>query len=190
MTLDSLGQDKATSNNIEARHYNIMKQPFEDILFDTDGIGVLAKELSRPFTQVSIIHPNKSFLIEKTRWIGSVTLWGSDRIGLKITPKMHDIDYRLEVGSLYFERVMVADQGDEFYTLPNSFSAGTLLQKLILTESRKHIESGINIIAFDESQILVVPNAMPFSLAMRCTGVELSHFEPEYSLGEYAVEVF
>lgn len=167
-----------------------MKLPFEDISFDTDKIGDLARELSRPFTHVSIIYPNKSFLIEKTRWIGSATFWRSDKTGLKITPTIHQIDYRLEVGSLSFERVMAADQRDEFHMLPNNFSNSIRLQKLILVESGKRIESGIKITASDEAQIIVLPNAMPLSLAMRCNEIELSHFEPEYSIDKYLVEAF
>ena len=96
----------------------------------------------------------------------------------------------LEVGSLYFERAIVKDQRDEFYKLPDSFSTGTIIQKLIVTESGKRIESGIRITAPDEAQILLVPNAMPLSISMRCTEINLSHFEPEYSIDEYSVEVF
>ena len=167
-----------------------MNQQFEDILFNTNDIESLAKELSRPFTQLSIIYLNTPTLIEKTRWLSSVTLWENNKVGLKISTIMHDVDYRLEVGSLYFERVVVKDQRDEFYKLPDSFSTGAIIQKLIVTESGKRIESGIRITTSDEAQILLVPNAMPLSISMRCTELNLSHFEPEYSIDEYSVEVF
>lgn len=160
----------------------------EDISFTKNGIKDLTGELSRPFSRISLIYPNKSFLLEKNRWLSSVTLWESAKSGLRISSKMYNVEKRVEVGSLNFDRVIEADQRDEFFKLPDSFSSGTFLQKIILHESGKRVESGIIISASDDAQILVVPNAMPNMLAIRCTGLDLPFFEPEYSMEEYVIE--
>ncbi len=160
----------------------------KDILFAQNGIKDLSRELAKPYTQISIIYPNKSSLKEKNRWVSSVTLWDKNHVGLRITPNMNDVAERIEVGSLSFKRVDEADERDEFFELSEGYSNGTLLQKIILTESGKRIEAGMIVTAPNEAHILIVPNVMPYTLAIRCEEIAPRFFEPEYPLNEYVVE--
>jgi len=163
-------------------------QQSNDIHFVLKGIESLTAELSKPFNKISLLYGNESTLIENRRWASIVTLWRADGVGLKVYPKMYDIAFRQEAGGLCFERITKADNREEFFILPESFSDGTLLQKVILNECEKRIETGIVITAADEAQILLVPNAMPCTLAIQCKVVAPKYFEPEYSIDEYIIE--
>jgi len=160
----------------------------EKIFFIENGIKQLPRELARPFTRISIVYLNKPSLEEKKRWASSITLWDSNDEGVRISATINDVADRVEVGSLSFEKVTKANEGDEFFELSESFSNGTLLSKVILHESRKYIETGIIITAPNEAQIMIVPNAMPYTLAVRCEEVGAQFFEPEYPLEEYVIE--
>lgn len=165
-----------------------MTQTCERIKFIQTSIEKLNKELAKPFIRLSINYANKSFLMEKDRWASSITLWDEQNLGIRVTPRMIDLAERLEVGSLSFERVEIADRQDEFFNLSESYSEGTLLHKIVLNEAGKCIETGFIITAPNEAQIMVVPNAMPCTLAIRCEEIALKFFEPEYDLEEYVVE--
>lgn len=159
-----------------------------NIQFTHKGIKSLAKELNKPFTQISVAYPDNVLMTDKNRWASSLTLWGSDRTGLRVISIMNDIAHRVEVGSLSFARVERVDKNDVFFKLPGSYSNETILQKIIINESGSRIETGIQIAAPNGSQILIVPNAMPQTLAIQCDDIALEFFEPEYSLEDYAFE--
>ena len=163
-------------------------QQSKNIQFVLKDIENLASELSKPFTKISVLYGNQSTLIEKRRWASIVTLWRADGVGLKIYPKMYDIANMQEAGSLCFDRIRKADNRDDFFKLPDTFSNGTLLQKVILNECGKRIETGIVITAANDAQILLVPNSMPYTLAIRCKAIGPDYFEPEYSIEEYVIE--
>ena len=163
------------------------KKP-KDILFVLKNIDDLSNALMQPFARASVIYPNKDILAEKHRWISSVTLWNENGEGVRITPVMNDVADRLEVGSLSFESVAKADGQDEFFELSGSYSNGTLISKIILNESGKTIETGIIIKAPNDTEITIVPNAMPYTLAVKCEEITSGFFEPEYALEDYVVE--
>ncbi|MEP6342623.1 MAG: hypothetical protein ABJ275_04850 [Maricaulaceae bacterium] len=167
-----------------------MVEETTNILFSLNGIKDLAKALAKPFERISIIYPNKAFLKDKNRWISSITLWDNHNVGLRIKPVMNDLAERLEVGSLSFDHVMVADKRDEFFDLPEGYSKGSLPKKMTLNESGHVIESGIIITEPNGTQILIVPNAMPYTLAIRCSEITSKFFEPEYALEDYIIQTW
>lgn len=166
---------------------SVNQQP-EAINFIQIGIENLALELSRPLIGISLLYPNKAFLLEKNRWVSIVTLWDDNKNGLKISPKMVDTNKREEVGVLTFEHVNNADKAGDFYKLSDKFSKCEQLQKMLIIEAGTRIETGVVIKTANHGKILICPNAMPNCLAIHCTEIELPFFEPEYSLDKYELE--
>ena len=153
----------------------------------SDNLTILADELRKPFVRISINYGNNAHLVEKERWVNSVTLWDADKMGLRILPFMTDVAKRVEVGSFSFERVTESFDGDVFFALDKSFSEKTSLKKIIVKETNHIVETGFVIFSSTGAQILIVPNAMPYTLAIRCEGIGTKFFEPEYSLGWYEI---
>ena len=160
------------------------------IVFDQKNIQNLKFDLIKPLTHFSLSYPNESFLIEKDRWIGSVTFWSGSQYGLKICPNLHDLAPRVEVGSLSFEKVKAAKENDARIALPKSFSQGTHLEKATIIEVDTKIESGIKITSATSDYFLILPNVLPFTLAPKISTYSLKYFEPEYSLDDYKFESY
>ena len=146
------------------------------IPFIQNDIDNLEKELSKSFVRLSLLHPNKSTVIDSDRWASSVTLWTSDQQGLQIKSRMCDVAERTEVGVLSFGIINEINPEEVFYSLSKSFSNGTKFLKLIVNESGNTLESGLKIVASNGDQIIIVPNAMPYSLAISSTGMGVEIF--------------
>ncbi len=146
------------------------------------------RELLKPPTRISICYPSREFLIEKDRWITSVTLWNEGGSGLRVSSFLHDITKRIELGGLSFERVQSAHTGDECFDLPMSFSDGVDLEKVIVVEDGKRVEFGIRVTARNSDRIIILPNAMPYTLAIQSPGVSPRFFEPQYGFEDCEFE--
>ena len=151
------------------------------IPFTLDHLDDLREALSRPLLGISIES-------QKNRWVSSLTIWNEDHSGIKIASKMYDLAYKLEVGSLSFTTVKYPEDGPEIHALPKSFSSSKTLQIMLIQEPGYRIESGLKITASDGAEILIVPNAMPYTLAVQYPGCELKYFEPDYNLEHYELE--
>ncbi len=155
----------------------------KSILFTLKEIDNLEKQLQRDFLKLSVYTSKQAYSQPSF-----VTLWDSRQQGLRIRSSMYDVAERMEVGVLCFEMAKKPHSKEVFYSLPKSFSKGTKLQKFVIEESGYVLESGLRIEAGNGDNIVIVPNAMPFSLAIHCTGIELNGFEPEYDLEEYELK--
>lgn len=151
------------------------------IPFILDDIGCLETALSQEFKTLSLA-------LRDGRWAPSVTLW-SKGLGVKIQSQVYDVSDRLEVGVLKFSRVKHPQLEEKKYSLQNLFAKGSKIQKLIIHESGCTLESGLMIEASNGDNIVIVPNAMPFSVAISSSIVKFDYFEPEYPLKDYRLQV-
>lgn len=164
-----------------------MSERSKEIRFDGNSAKKLRALLLSPLTSVSLFYPNRSLLMDKSRWISRIILWGKADLGLCISPTIHQLSERIEAGSLRFEwTTKGADLGDQF-NVSNSFQDVVSVKKMVVNEVGYQIECGIIIIGADDAKLTVLPNVYPGTLAIKCDGLVLPWFETEYEIQDYQV---
>lgn len=149
-----------------------------DIPFIWEGKGDFHNALYSPIQRASI-----SVLVDRP---SELFLWHSDGSCLRIANQMHDLADRVEVGSLAF-----GDKGpsDNVRFEVDICANALLIEKLILVEKNVSIESGIAIKLAATRELVVVPGAYPYTLAIDGLFDEPHAFEPEYQMSRYRREV-
>jgi hypothetical protein len=139
----------------------------------------LAAELSKPIRQVSVD------LVVPHNGPRFVTLWRSDKTGLRPYTEMHDVAERKEVGVRTFEEVSAPRPHEMTAEVALPFQGEIVVSKLIIHESGRSAESGVILRAGNSDEIVIVAGAYPYSLAVG--GVPSLHdiFKPEYPIDRY-----
>ncbi|SRR5258706_5803288 len=112
----------------------------------------------------------------------SVVLRGGEVPELRIRSVMHEVRQRLEVGVLEFSRSS-GSQGSVI-TLASFDPQSYSVSKLIIEETDFSAESGI-VLQGENSELLIVAGAYPYTLAVKFPGSDKIPFEPEYPLERY-----
>ena len=115
----------------------------------------------------------------------AVTLWYPDGKGTRITPIMHDIAERFEVGVLNFVSVTRPADDEAIVELPSSFRGPIKVSKLVVNEEGISADSGLLLEAGDGQQIVIVAAAFPFSLFTAGVLPTSDRSDPEYPLSDY-----
>lgn len=150
-----------------------------DLAFQWAGSGSLAVELGKPLKQVSVefVIPNSG-----PRFL---TLWRTDKTGLRLHTDMHDVAERREVGVLHLEHASAPRPGEIIADMGPSFQGEITAAKLIIHESETSAESGIVITTRAGDELVIVAGAYPYSLAVKGIRPLPNLFNPEYPLDRY-----
>ncbi len=118
------------------------------------------------------------------------TLWLHMRNGLvlKVTVAMHDLRDWEEIGTLRFDMVDI-DDAPKMTALPLSWLKIRDVQKLIFDSDECEAECGFSLYTCDGNQLVVVPGADVYTLAIRAP-FYLLIFNPENDLDEYISKSF
>lgn len=151
------------------------------IPFEWRSTCSLRAELGKPITQISL-----EFAIPNSG-PRSLTLWRSDKTGLRLYTEMHDVAERREVGVLSFEHVSAPSAVEIFTDAAPAFQREIKLSKLIVQDSGMSAESGVVLATSTGDELVIVAGAYPYSLAVK--GLNLPSmstvFNPEYPLDQY-----
>jgi hypothetical protein len=149
-------------------------------VFKWEGSTSLSVELSKPLRGVSVeFEPHGSPMF--------INLWRTDGTGLKLNSEMHDAAESREVGVLCFSYLSAPEHNGTFADLASAFKLQISVSKLIIHESDTTAESGVILRADDDNELIIVPSAKPYCLAIG-GGILASTphiFEPEYPLDRY-----
>lgn len=115
----------------------------------------------------------------------AITLWQSKGVGTKIESLMHDLAERVEVGVLSATRVDELNADEVLVDVSSDFSENLILTKLVIDVELHRLESGLILTGRHGRQIVIVPGAYPYSLAILGLGDAPHRFEPEYPLDLY-----
>ena len=149
-----------------------------DLTFGWCGHTSLASELVAPVRRASVRTAAHGRPI-------SLTLWRGDGSGLRIQSRMQDLAERLEVGVLTFDVVDRPFADELVVELPATFNGPIEATKLLIAESGASAESGVVLRGGDDSQIIAMAGANPFTIAVKGV-IEGPHvFEPEYPMESY-----
>jgi hypothetical protein len=138
----------------------------------------LSAELIKPIAQISLQLDTQGRPM-------SATLWRSDGTGLRIQSEMHDVAERREVGVLKFSNASFPSEDAKIVDVRSRFGPELVVSKLIIHESGTSAESGIVMKSMAGHEILIVPSAMPYSLAVGGVLRGPHIFEPEYPIDRY-----
>jgi len=141
--------------------------------------------------------PVKSILPESIQFITlqadettgprSITLWSSDKAGVRIRSRMHDLNDRHEIGVLDFTRVETFAPDER--RIAHTFHGNRCeFKKLIINDMGVSAESGIALLLNGSGEIVIVAGAFPHSLAINGLRGWDFKFDPEYSMEEYVHE--
>jgi hypothetical protein len=99
---------------------------------------------------------------------------------------MYDVAERIEVGVLEFSKSIDPFDREISFDLPDTFGAVVAIEKLVIEEQDVIAESGIAFRNARHEEIVIVPGAQPYGLAVRIpwTGPVLK-FAVEYPLDRY-----
>lgn len=149
-----------------------------DISFVWEGKGDLHKALYSPIQRASL-----TMLMDRP---SALFLWHADGSYLRIANQMHDLANRVEVGSLAFGDKGPSDKAEfEVDICVNPLR----VEKLILLERNVCVESGVAIELAATRELIVVPGAYPYTLAVDGLFEGPHAFEPEYQMSRYRREV-
>lgn len=147
--------------------------------FTGDDSAYSISQLSKPVERIS-------FECSKDVGVNSIILWHSDRIGIRVRSRMHDIGERLEVGVLEFDWVSEPNQGWQYAELPVACKNGATVSKLIVAEAGITADSGVALKLGDGTEIIIVAGAFPYSLAVCGLPSIPCLFDPEYPIDRYS----
>jgi hypothetical protein len=148
--------------------------------FSVDMPFSLEKACDKGFTNVSLVKAKHGRPIY-------IFLWSEAGAGIKIQCVMHDLEPRLEVGSLVFTRVETNDKKFETKDLPSCFRSHLVLDKLLYTDEKAVVESGVVMTARSGEELLIVSGAFPYTVEICIAGFD-QDFDPEYAIADYKRE--
>jgi hypothetical protein len=150
-----------------------------EFAFEWRGDGSLLSNLKLPLWGVSC-----SYISAEE--IHAVRLWHGEFFGLELHSKMQDVGERDEVGVLQFARFF--GESRENFLNSIKFDRPASIEDVFALEVKYPevglIDSGV-VLYWCEGRIVIVPGALPCSLAVKGVPNFLAKFEPEYPLDEY-----
>jgi len=117
-----------------------------------------------------------------------IYLWHENGLGIKIQCVMHDLDSRLEVGSLIFKKTENNYNSLVVINLPNCFNGKLKLEKLLYVDENSIVESGVAMTTSTGEEMVIVSGAFPYTIEISIAGFN-QDFEPEYPLTTYKREL-
>jgi len=118
----------------------------------------------------------------------TATLWLTSREGFRLLPCMHDVDERIEVGTLEIELVVQPVPDEASLDLPWSFRNGGSISKLSIEQSGFRAESGVLLRSSEGDEVVIVSAAFPYHLYVGGVPIPPQQVMPEYSLSRYLHE--
>jgi hypothetical protein len=129
--------------------------------------SLLASVLSMPIYKASL-----RFAVQERPF--SLTLWHHDGLGLRIQSEMYGVTERTEVGVLAFDMVDTPFSDEKIEKSIEMFDGEIEVTKLVITESGKHIGSGVILNGRNNAKIIVLAGVHPYSLAIQGV-IDLPH---------------
>lgn len=175
------------------------------IKYVSKSIPSLREALSQKFVKMSVrlSAPMELFLPN------SVTLWPSNGPGLRIFSQMIDIGKfksgtaYLEEGILNFEFIENPELDQIFVELPDTFQSDVVIEKLVLYFSdmlkndevdliidETEYETGIQFTSLSGDSLVILPNAMPYCIAVKCSFHNFDVFGCNYDVAAHRSEPF
>jgi hypothetical protein len=118
----------------------------------------------------------------------TVTLWLTTGEGFRFGSRMHDLEERIDVGTLEVELVLQPLPDEAFVDLPWSFRNGGSISKLSIEQSEFRAESGVLLRSGEGDEIVIVAAAHPHLLYVGGVDAPPQEVVPEYSLSRYLHE--
>ena len=118
-------------------------------------IGFTGRDLEAHIARLS--EPISHVSVETAPYRGAfaVTFWYPEGKGTRITPIMHDIAERLEVGVLNFVSVTKPVDDEAIVELPSSFRGPIKVSKLVINEEGTSADSGLLLEAGDGQELII-----------------------------------